>query len=745
MIINRKAGDTPTKRLNKMSNITKKEKHWIVKATDDAKSNATVAKIASALKLHPIVAKLLYTRGYTDVKSARAFIKMESEILANPFEMKDMERGINRISAAIKNKEKITIYGDYDVDGVTSVCTLYLYIKSKGGIVDYHIPNRSGEGYGVSKNAIDTIKENGTSLIITVDTGITANEEIEYAKTLGIDFVVTDHHECCDELPSAVAVINPHRTDCKYPFKELAGVGVVFKVISAYEERIFKKSRREAALSVFSKYADLVAIGTIADVMPIKGENRIIVSYGLGMIENTARPGISALIDAAASKEHGQRNENTKKHKITSGYVGYTLAPRINAAGRIKSATIAVDLFLSENTEDAVAIAENLCKANKERQAEENNIMKDVYDKIEAIDIDNNPVIVLSADNWHHGVIGIVASRITEKYSRPSILVSFDGNDTSVEYSENVGKGSGRSVKGLNLVDALSHCSDYLVKYGGHELAAGLSVTRGNLEKFIAEINKYAKENLKEEDMIPSIEADCEISFGDTNLYVAEQLQQLEPYGVGNPTPTFVSRGVYVNEISSVSDGKHTKLVLSDGSKNITAMFFSNSPDSLGITVGDLVDVLFNIDINEWFGRRSVQLIVKDMKLSVSAILNSQRERERFYEIWSGTEYTEDEDVMPSRDDFAAVYRFLHETYHTGINSLAHRELIAKLSKSQFAVGRNIGYIKLKIIIRVFQELNVLGIDEFEEEKYRFAFKYSSKTNLEKSSILRRLRNQQKR
>lgn len=728
-----------------MNNTIKKEKRWIVKATDDAKAKACVSKIANALKLHPIIANLLYTRGYTDVKSARAFLRMESEMLANPFEMKDMERGVDRIREAIAKKEKITIYGDYDVDGVTSVCVLYLYIKSKGGIVDYHIPNRSGEGYGVSKSAIDTVKENGTSLIITVDTGITANEEIEYAKGLGIDFVVTDHHECCESLPSAAAVINPHRPDCKYPFKELAGVGVVFKVISAYEERVFKKTRREAALYVFSQYADLVAIGTIADVMPIKSENRIIVSYGLGMIENTSRPGIVALIDAASTKEHGQRSDNTKKHKITSSYIGYTLAPRINAAGRIKSATIAVDLFLSDNMNDATAIAETLCKANKERQAEENNIMKDVYEKIETIDIDDTPVIVLSADNWHHGVIGIVASRITEKYSRPTILVSFDGNDESLAYSENIGKGSGRSVKGLNLVDALSHCSDYLVKYGGHELAAGLSVTRANLDTFIAEINKYAKENLKEEDMIPLLEADCEISFSDTNLYVAEQLRQLEPYGVGNPVPTFVTRGVYVNEISPVSDGKHTKLVLSDGNKNITAMFFSNSPDSLGISVGDMVDVLFNIDINEWFGRRSVQLIVKDIKISVSAILSTRRDRARFSEIWGGAEYSEDENVLPTRDDFAAVYRFLHEAYHMGINTLTHRELVSRLSKSQHAAGRNIGYIKLKMIIRVFQELNVLGIDEFEEEKYKFVFKYTNKTHLEKSTILRRLRNQQKR
>ena len=351
-----------------MKTRTAKEKKWILRECNDENSKNEIFKIAKAMNIHPIIAKILYNRGYKDESSVKNFIAMESEMLCDPFKMKDVDKGIERIRSAIKNREKITVYGDYDVDGVTSVCTLYLYLKSKGADIDYYIPNRAGEGYGVSSAAIEQIKAQGTSLIITVDTGITANAEVEYAKSIGVDFVITDHHECHLDLPHACAVINPHRQDCEYPFKELAGVGVVFKLISAYEERMCSKSRREAALSVFYQYADLVAIGTIADVMPIKSENRIIVSFGLEMIENTKRPGILALIDTSLSRDS---DRHKKRSKVTSGYIGYTLAPRINAAGRIKSATIAVELFLSKDMDSARRIAEELCNANKERQNEE--------------------------------------------------------------------------------------------------------------------------------------------------------------------------------------------------------------------------------------------------------------------------------------------------------------------------------------------------------------------------------------
>lgn len=721
-------------------NIQTKEKKWILKSTDSEKSNHAVSKIAKDLRINPIIAKLLYSRGYTDVASVKAFLYMEKELLCNPFDMKDMDMGVERIRIAVKKKEKITIYGDYDVDGVTSVCTLYLYLKKLGADVDYYIPNRAGEGYGVSVSAINQLKDNGTKLIITVDTGITAIEEVTYAKSVGVDFLITDHHECHNDIPKASAVINPHRPDCHYPFKELAGVGVVFKLLCAYEEKVLGLKRRVAAEHIFREYADIVAIGTIADVMPIKSENRLIVSFGLNMIESTKRPGLIALMEASMQKDSKHNERKRKRTKITSGYIGYNIAPRINAAGRVRSASMAVELFLSENMTKAADLAEQLCAANKERQAEENKITQEAYEKIEKLGLSDDPVIVLDSDGWHHGVIGIVASRITEKFARPTILVSFEGNGED-KSDEDMGKGSGRSIKGLNLVNALCHCDDLLSKFGGHELAAGLSVTRGNLVAFRNKINDYARNNLSAEDMIPTVEADLEIPFSNIDISLAEDLQALEPYGVGNPMPTFYTKGVTVNEITSISEGKHTRFSFGEGRGSVSAMFFANSPDSLGIYNGDKVDIIYNLDINEWLGRRTVQLNIKDIKHSDSQNEEFNFEKERFNQIWNGASFTHEEGILPDREDFATVYRYISSTVRQGTDVLSLRDIISGLKKS--ASSKAMGYIKLKIIIKVFTELNILAINEIAPEIYCFKIYFSStKTDLEKSNLLKRIRTQ---
>lgn len=719
-----------------------KEKRWIIKSSQSEDCAASVAEISRELGIAPTIARLLYNRGYTDAHSAKKFIYMENEMLCNPFDMMDMEKGITRIKRALEAKEKITIYGDYDVDGVTAVCTLYLYLKSIGADVAYYIPNRSGEGYGVSCSAIDAIKATGTTLIITVDTGITANEEVDYANSIGVDFIITDHHECHTELPNAYAAINPHRLDCPYPFKELAGVGVVFKLISAYEERYITRDRIKATSKIFAHYADLVAIGTIADVMPVKEENRIIVKCGLGMMENNTRTGLAALMEAATKKSDASISDKKRKRtKITSGFIGYTLAPRINAAGRIRSASVAVELFLAKDYAKAYAIAEELCAANKERQNEENKIMEEAYKKIEALDLENTPVIVLDADTWHHGVIGIVASRITEKYGRPTILVSFEGNTSDVHTPDDIGKGSGRSIKGMNLVDALSHCDEHLLKYGGHELAAGLSVSRGELDTFIKKINSYALSNLSDDDMVPTLEADTEIAFEDVTLALAEGIRILEPYGVANPIPAFVLRAVTVTEISSVSGGKHTRLTVTNGRYSLSCMYFSCSPDSIGLYPGDEIDLLFNIDINDWLGRRSVQIIVRDIKLSTAKKMLEEKERIRFEEIRSGDRIYKEENVVPTRDDFAAVYRFILSQQRSGVSVLSHRDIVTRLSAAMDGVSIN--YIKLKIIIMVFKELNIVSIDEPSPEVYTFNIRFgAAKTDLEKSSLLRKIRSQ---
>ena len=730
-----------------LQNETAKEKIWITSVPDTEDAKSSVAAISKTLGVNPIIAKLLYNRGYQDPISATSFVRMENEMLRNPFDMADMMKGVERIKKAIDTKEKITVYGDYDVDGVTSVCTLYLYLKSLGADVEYYIPNRSGEGYGVSVAAIDSIKQAGTTLIITVDTGITANNEVTYAKSVGVDFLITDHHECRSDLPEAAAVINPHRPDCKYPFKELAGVGVVFKLICAYEEYRTGDTRMQSTLRIIKEYADLVAIGTIADVMPIKEENRIIVKYGLNMIENTNRVGLAALIDVASTRQDNKRierfdrNKRKRRTKITSSFIGFTLAPRINAAGRVRSATIAVELFLTEKYSEAVRIAEQLCSANKERQAEENKIMQEAYDKIDSLDINKNPVIVLNADDWHHGVIGIVSSRITEKYCRPSILVSFDGNDEDVDLLENVGKGSGRSIKGMNLVDALCYCSEHLVKFGGHELAAGLSVTREQLPIFIEKINEFARANLSEEDMVPVIEADCEIDFADATVALADSLQLLEPYGVGNPVPQFIMKNVFVSEVSGVSENKHTRFTLTDGKSSISAMYFSNSPADLGICTGDKVDILFNLGINEWQDRKNVQLIIRDIKISMSSEKQYKYNRQKFEDIKAGATFSSDDGYFPEREDFVTVYKFLQNSLYAGVDTFTHKDLLTKLSNN--SSSGEIGYVKLKFIIMVFKEMNLLQIDEFEDEKYRFKLQYSTaKKNLNKSSILKKLRSQ---
>ncbi len=712
-------------------------KQWILKDDGKPESRAAAKAISDKLGVSRTLAQLLVNRGYKDADSAYNFIHMESELLCDPFDLKDIEKAVRRIQNAVDGGEHIVVYGDYDVDGVTAVCTLYLYLRSKGACVSYYIPNRAGEGYGVSRGAIDALAEKGVSLIITVDTGITATDEVAYAKTLGIDTVVTDHHECRVALPEAEAVIDPHRPDCPYPFKDLAGVGVVFKLICAYEEYTTSDSKRECVARLCQEYADLVAIGTIADVMPIREENKLIVGYGLRRMEKYRRPGLTALMEAA-SPQGDQTARRRAEQKITSGYIGFTIAPRLNAAGRLRSATLAVELFLSESREEAAAIAKELCETNKERQAEENRIIAEAYAKIESEhNFDTHPVIVLDADTWHHGVIGIVSSRITERYGLPSILVSFEGCDPASHKAEDIGKGSGRSIKGMNLVDALMYCEEHLTKHGGHELAAGLSLTRGELPAFREKINEYAREHLEEENLIPTIEADCVLSLSDIHMELASELRMLEPYGVSNPVPVFAMYSVTLEEIIPVSGGKHTRLIISDGVSHITAMYFSKETASLDLYQGEKVDILFCVDINEWYGRRNVQLILKDLRPAEREEKALEEQKRRFKEIFEGASIAQGEDVIPDRDDFAAVYTVIRRYVRGGENTMSMRRMASLLHGD----GKSIGYIKLKFIFRILEELDLLGVEETEEDVFCFHLRFTaSRVDLERSGILRRLR-----
>lgn len=719
------------------------KKKWTSDVTSSQMaSDEKVKQLASELGMSNVSAQLLILRGYDTVESAKEFLMKSCEFLHDPFLLKDIRKGAERILSAVEKKEKIVIYGDYDVDGVTSVSILYMYLKLLGADISYYIPTRTGEGYGMSVAAIDKIAAGGADLIVTVDTGITAVEEAEYVTSLGISLVVTDHHECHDRIPAADAVINPRQPDCSYPFKELAGVGVAFKLLCAMEKILHPDDTlADCVRRVAKEYADLVAIGTVADVMPVKDENRLLVSYGLALMEENPRIAISELLAAV----NGDAGRFRQKKKITSGIIGFTIAPRINAAGRIKDASIAVELFLADSREKAAEYANRLCEINRERQTEENAIIESANAKIEAEhDFENDPVIVLNDKNWHHGVIGIVASRITEKYKCPSILVSFEGEDNDGSDGD-VGKGSGRSVKGLNLVEALTFCSDLLVKYGGHELAAGLTVTRENLPEFKRRINEYARERLSTEQSEVTFNADIELAPSDVDMRMAKEMYAFEPFGVSNPVPLFMMRNMQVTSSTNVGAGKHARLMLSKDNRVFQAMFFRRSVSDLDIFEGDFVDILFNVDINSFQGKENIQFILKDITLSASQLEREVEDRKKSYAILNGTydfsaATSQDViDIVPTREDFKIVYNTLRRELRMEHNVFSIRALSKLLSEG----GYDFKYIKLKLIIKVFQELNLLSVDELDTDRELYKFKYifvKNRTDLDKSNLYKKIK-----
>ena len=692
--------------------------HWNLAATrKQMTENPAVKAIADDLGVTLPTAQLLVNRGCTTPEEARSFLAKEEEQLHDPFLMKDMDRAVERIVAAIESKERIIIYGDYDVDGVTSTTCLYLYLASRGADVGYFIPSRAGEGYGVSEGAVRRLAEEGCRLIVTVDTGVTATAEVASARELGVDVVVTDHHECHENLPEAEAVVNPRRPDCPYPFKELAGVGVVFKLLCALEAVLCPDDgMMDCVRRIAKEYGDLVAIGTVADVMPIRDENRLIVSYGLALMENTERPGLVELIEATRMESRA-----TTRRKITASYIGYTIAPRINAAGRIRDASLAVELLLAKDCDSAAPLARQLCDINRERQEQENRIMEEAYAKIAAEhDFERDPVIVLAAENWHHGIIGIVASRITEKYGCPSILVSFEGAG-SEKKPEDPGKGSGRSVKGLNLVEALSSCADLLEKYGGHELAAGLTVKRENLDAFKRRLNEYARERLNPCEMIPELDAECELEAADLTLEQAAELYSLEPYGVSNPVPVFILRDASVMEVTPVGGGRHTRVTLRTGGRVVTAMCFRMTVRELDLYPGDTVDVLFTLDVNEFQNQKTVQLIVKDIRLTEDRMKAENRERELYELFRTGKTLrglASAQAVIPTREDFAEIYGLLRRQLEADRDSFTVRALSYLAANA----GRPVGYIKMKVILLTFRELGLFGVERLSGEPEFFAF-----------------------
>lgn len=644
---------------------------WLIKKQDEA----AVAEIRKQFGFCDAVARVLYNRGLTDRKSIESFFDIDIANLHDPLLLADMEKATSRIKRAVENGEKITVYGDYDVDGITSVVLMYRCLTSLGANVDYYIPDRTEEGYGLNSSALRSIYDSGTSLIVTVDTGTTAVEEIAEAENYGLDVIVTDHHECKPTLPVCVAVVNPKRPDSVYPYKELAGVGVVFKLVCA----LIGDSTK-----AFSLYGDLVSIGTIADIMPLVDENRVLVSLGLDLLRKRPSCGIKALLEASGGYKHGQ---------ITASTIAFQVAPRINAAGRIGDPKRSVELLLCEDPEQAASLAEGLCDENRTRRRMEADIIADVEKMLE----NRNPsdrIIVVGSENWHHGVIGIVASKIVEKYHLPCILVCFDGDRA---------KGSARSIKDVSMFELLTQSSRHLEKFGGHEMAAGLTLARKDFDGFVRDITAIANEKITDDMMIPVVESECEIPFSEISLDTVHELQRLEPFGTGNPTPNFAFGNVVISDIIAVGAGMHLKLTFSYSGQDFSAMLFGTTLQDFDFATGDTVDIVFSMSENFFNNRYSLNMSLKRMRLCEETEKKEADEEKLYNRFISGDK---EDGIVLTRKEFTAVYRHLHRNY---VNARQTRYMPHALARGFARKGlEGFGFCKLMLCLNILSELGII-------------------------------------
>ena len=536
----------------------------------------------------PLAAMVLASRGIGDDRQARAYLDCNAPLL-DPFLMTDMDKAAGRVGLAMSRGEKIAVFGDYDVDGITATCLLTDFLRRHGADAVSYIPGRLEEGYGLNPIAIHQLHAEGVKLIVTVDCGITAVSEAELCKQLGIDLVITDHHECKQTLPAAVAVVDPHRCDGGYPHKNLSGVGVAFKLASAL---------CGSQETVLEEYADMVCLGTVADVMPLQGENRVFVARGLESLAHTKRPGIAALM-----AECGCAPET-----VSASSIGFMLAPRINAAGRMGQIDLAVELFLTDDPDKAAEAARGLCELNRQRQAVESEIYRQA---VSMLPMGKPPeAIVLADESWHQGVVGIVASRIAEEYACPTFLICLDGEH---------GKASSRSHGGFNLFASLSALSPLLESYGGHELAAGFTISRANIPEFRRQICALAAQYYTDDVPRTVLDVDCAVSPELLTLHNVDSLQMLEPCGNGCPKPVLMMKNLTIDRISMVGGGRHMRLRLCSGHTYLNAIYFSANPQTVSIQPGDLVDVAFTPQVNEFRGTRTVQMNVIDIRPSCSA------------------------------------------------------------------------------------------------------------------------------
>lgn len=600
-------------------------KKWIVSDID----KELAKELSAECEVDPIVALIASSRGYSDVCELEQFISDEP-YFTDPYLMKDIDIAAEIINASISNGEKIAVYGDYDCDGVTATAILINYLKSRNNDCIYYIPDRFDEGYGMNTDAVKYLKDQNVNLIITVDNGIVSFEEIKLAKSLGINVVVTDHHLPQENLPLADAVVNPHRKDCPSEFKEICGAEVAFRLICAIEG----KEPEE----LISQYADILSVGVIADIMPLVLENRSIIKCGIDKIKNDVNLGIASLLNIAG----------INRDSITSTKIAFGVCPRINAAGRMGKADRAVELLTTNDTMTALKIADEIDRDNASRQQIEKSIFAEAVEIIEKENLKYDRVIVVSGDNWHHGVIGIVASKITEKYGAPTILISSDGE---------IASGSGRSIDGFNLYDAINSCNDLMIKFGGHSQAAGITIKTEDIKEFRNRINNYA---LNQDFVAPTLSLDCKLNPSALSLDLAFSLDVLEPFGVGNKIPLFGVFGVKLERITPIGENKHLRLLFTKNNNSFQGLLFGVTPKSFCFEVGDLLDLAVTVEPNCYKGEYSVSVGIKAIRV------NGTDDEKLFQDLCSFNDFSAGRDfnalnLTPTREEVGIIYKYIVE------------------------------------------------------------------------------------
>lgn len=658
-----------------------------------------------------ICAALLDVRGINTPEAVEEFISDEVRF-NNPFEIKDMDKAVARTTEAIEKAEKICIYGDYDADGVTATAILFQYLETVGADVKFYIPSRADEGYGLNAEAVKTLAKEGVELLITVDNGVSAYDEIELANSLGLDVVVTDHHTVPEVIPNAVAVVNPHRPDCKSKFKELSGVGVVFKLIMAMEGEYADPEM------LIEEYADIAAIGTIGDIVSLTGENRVIAKHGIRLINDSDRVGILALLKASGCAEK----------ELTATDLSFSIVPRINAGGRLGLSSKSVELLMTNDEEYALSLASNLSEDNLERQKIEQDILKEIDLKIrENPDIIRQPVIVIEGENWHQGVIGIIAAKVKGYFGKACIIISNEGE---------VSRASGRSIEGFALNEAIFACSKYLEHFGGHEMAVGFSIKPENVTAFKNALFDYY-DSLNTE-FLPTVNIDCKLNPALLNLELVYSLSVLEPFGAGNPSPLFGLYNMKITDVKPLSNGKHQRITVTRGGAVHTVMCFGMPSDKFPYNIGDTVDLAVALDKNLYKNNVYLSIIARDIRHSdfdTEAHLKSLRLYERFVsDRASSSKYTPQLlSLLPERQDFAAVYRYLKSvgTLDVSLDTLSYR-------LNSMPCG------KLRVCLDAMAELSLISLVDGAGTLKITVFEVKEKVDLESAPIIKKLREVEK-